>query len=98
MAVTRKQHSRYRLLRWLLFPLSFRVSEAFDQKLPDKLKCLGGSCQASYASQVSMHHPLPDVQPGIDSGSHRPLHQADRIIEQNLVGAHMEPDRGQTLE
>jgi len=44
-----------------------------DQKLPDELKSLGGSCQASYATQVSVDHPLPYVEPSIYYSRNSPL-------------------------
>jgi hypothetical protein len=49
-AATGNQHRLCRFsFRRFLLPFIFRVGKSFDQKLPDQLKGLGGSCQASYA-------------------------------------------------
>ena len=45
-----------------------------------------------------MDHPLPYVESSIDSRRYRPLDQADRIIEQDLVIADMHTDRSQAFQ
>ena len=82
-----------------IFSLFIRcVGKALHEEVPYQLKGRCRSRQSSYASQISMDHPAPHVEPDVHSCRRRLLDQADRIIKQDLVVADMHTERRQPLE